>query len=264
MSEWIVSNIPSWLLLSGLLVLIAGGAVLIQFCIRHWFPEFMADMSNDSINFSFRAISLVYAVFIGFVVSAMWAQINSADAEVRHEGTAGVALARDLTVFDKADSDRIRQSQLEYQRTVVAEWPMAARGRSSPETDSALRRLYTAYQGVQPRSDTERILLTNSFNNLDKLSQSRTERILEARTNTGPPPSLWAVILITSGLVLGLVIVHRADTPAIDYAMVVLVCVVVAAQMFLVLELSHPYIGEIATSPEPLLEVIHVLSPSSA
>lgn len=75
---------------------------------------------------------------------------------------------------------------------------------------------------------------------------------------------MWAVILITSGLVIGLVIVHRGDTPTIDYAMVAIVGVLVAAQLFLVLELSHPYLGEIPASPEPLFEVIRTVSPPPA
>lgn len=104
-------------------------------------PRVHGGGSNDSINFAFRAISVVYAIFLGFIVSALWSQITSADAEVRLEGAAGVQLASDLTAFDKADSDRIRQSLLEYQRAAVAEWPMAATDLSSPEVDDALRRL---------------------------------------------------------------------------------------------------------------------------
>ena len=46
--------------------------------------------------------------------------------------------------------------------------------------------------------------------------------------------------------------------------LVAAVGVLVAAQLFLILQLSHPYVGEIATSPEPLREVINVLSPSPA
>jgi hypothetical protein len=42
--------------------------------------------------------------------------------------------------------------------------------------------------------------------------------------------------------------------------MVVILGVLVGAQLFLVLELSHPFMGEIGTSPEPLREVIRVLS----
>jgi hypothetical protein len=43
-------------------------------------------------------------------------------------------------------------------------------------------------------------------------------------------------------------------------AVVATVGVLVAANLFLVLELANPFIGQIATSPEPLHEVIRVLS----
>jgi hypothetical protein len=42
--------------------------------------------------------------------------------------------------------------------------------------------------------------------------------------------------------------------------MVAILGVLVGAQLFLVLELSHPFIGEIATSSQPLHEVIDVLT----
>jgi hypothetical protein len=96
------------------------------------------------------------------------------------------------------------------------------------------------------------------------MSQARTERVLQARTDIGPPWSLWAVIFLTSGLLLGCAIVYGVEKPAMHYTMVATLGMLVAAELFLVVELSHPYIGEIATSPEPLREVIHVLSPSPA
>jgi hypothetical protein len=45
--------------------------------------------------------------------------------------------------------------------------------------------------------------------------------------------------------------------------MVATVSALVAANLFLVVQLSHPYIGEIGTSPEPLREVIRVLTEPS-
>ncbi|MDT5052984.1 MAG: hypothetical protein QOF66_1350, partial [Mycobacterium sp.] len=44
------------------------------------------------------------------------------------------------------------------------------------------------------------------------------------------------------------------------YALVATVGVLLATDLFLVLELAHPYIGDTATSPEPLDAVIQVLS----
>jgi Protein of unknown function (DUF4239) len=263
-SHWLASNVPSWLLMLGLIVLVAGGAVLIQSYVRHRFPGLKGDQHNDATKFAFGVVGFVFAFFVGFVVSAMWGQINSADGKSRTEGAAGVQLARDLTVFDKADSDRIRQSLLEYERAALAEWPVAARGRSFDEAENALARLYTAYEEVQPRTDTQTKFLATSFTNLDKMSQARTERVLQARTDVGPPWSLWAVIFLTSGLLLGCAIVYGVEKPTMHYTMVAVLGVLVAAELFLVVELSHPFIGEIATSPEPLREVIQVLSPSPA
>ncbi len=104
MSQWLVSNLPSWLLLLGLAVLIAGGAVLVQFLVRRRFPGLRGEEHNDVTKFAFGVVGFVFAFFIGFVVSAMWGQINAADGRARIEGAAGVQLARDLTVFDKPDS----------------------------------------------------------------------------------------------------------------------------------------------------------------
>jgi hypothetical protein len=258
-SLWIVSDVPAGLLLLSLVVLIAGGAVLIQRYIRHRFPRLAQGAHNDATTFAFGVIALVYAFFIGFVVSAMWGQTNDAEDKVGAEGAAGVQLARALTGFDKADSDRIRQSLLAYERAVQDEWPAAASGHFSPEADDALLRVHTAYEEVQPRTDAQKALLYRSFINLDTVGKSRTERVLMAQTDKGPPWPLWTVILLTSGLVLGCAVIYGVEQPA-HYPMVVTVGVLVAAQLFLVVELSHPFIGTVAATPEPLQEVIQVLS----
>lgn len=260
MSRWILTNVPMGLTFLGFIVLIAGGAVLVLMYVRHRFPQLKGDEHNDTIRFAFGVVGFVFAFFTGFVASAMWGQINSADAWARSEGAAAVQMARDLRVFDKADSDRIQQSLIDYERAAITEWPIAANGDAFPEADSALSRLYRAYEQVQPRTDPQKTLLATSFTNLDKISQARTERVLQARTDTGPPGALWAVIFMTSGLLLGCAIVYGVKKPTLHYTMVATVGVLVAANLFLVLELSFPFVGKIATSPEPLRDVIRFLS----
>jgi hypothetical protein len=264
LSRWLVSNLPSWLLLLVIVVVIAGAAVLVQLFVRRRFPQLRGDEHNDVTKFAFGVVGFVFAFFIGFVVSAMWGQINDADGRARGEGTAGVQLATDLRVFDKADSDRIRKSLLEFEEAAVTEWAEVADGRSYPQADEALSRLNSAYDQVQARTDAQKARLAASYANLDSLSQARAERVLQARTDIGPPWSLWAVIFLTSALLLGGAIIYGVDKPARHIAMVAILGVLVGAQLFLVLELSHPFIGEIGTSPEPLREVVHVLTSNPA
>ena len=90
MSRWLVINVPSLLILLGIIVVVAGGAVLIQLFVRRRFPGLRSDEHNDATRFAFGVVGFVFAFFVGFVVSAMWGQINNADGKTRIEGAAGV------------------------------------------------------------------------------------------------------------------------------------------------------------------------------
>jgi hypothetical protein len=67
-----VSYIPAWLLLVVLIVLVLGGAMLVQKYVRRRFPALTGDEHNDLTKFTYGFIGFVYAFFIGFVVSSMW------------------------------------------------------------------------------------------------------------------------------------------------------------------------------------------------
>ena len=229
MSRWLVSNVPSGLLLLGLVVLVTGGALLLLFCVRHKFPQLEEGKQNHVTVFAFSFIGFMFAILVTFFSNSLWGQINDSDAKARTEGATGLQLAGDLTVFDKADSDRIRQSLLEYERAAIAEWPEAASGRSFPEADNVLARLDTAYRQVQPHNDIQTKALDTSLSNLDSIRQARGERVLQARMDIGPPWSLWVIVLLTSVMVLGCAIIYGVEKPAIHYAMVTTVGVLEAA-----------------------------------
>ena len=259
MSWWIVNYIPSWVLLTGLILLIAGGAALLQRYVRRRFPVLKGDAHNDVTKFTYGFIGFVYAFFIGFVVSSMWGQNNAADGNARAEGAAAAQMARDAVVFDVADKDRIRQSLVTYERAAITEWPQAG-NRRSPDVDTALARVYQAYEGVAAKTDNQKTLLATSYSNLDKISQARTVRLLTAREDAGLPWPFWAVILLTSSMVLGTVIIYGVEKPVLHYPMVAIVAVIIATNLFLVVELSHPYVGAVSTSPDPLQEAVAVLT----
>lgn len=259
MSGWIVSHIPPGLLLVGLIVVIAGGAMLLVMWVRRQFPALTRDEHNDVTKFTYSFIGFIYAFFIGFIVSSMWGEINTADANARTEGAAAVEMARDLGVFEKADADRIRQSLLGYERAAIAEWESGS-GTRSPAADAALTELSAAYRQVAATTDSRKSLLATSYANLDKISQARTVRLLTAREDTGPPWPLWAVIFLTSAMVLGTVVIYGVEKASMHYPMVAIVGLIVATNLFLILELSHPFIGGVSTSSDPLYEVVSVLT----
>ncbi|MFI1156859.1 hypothetical protein [Streptomyces sioyaensis] len=260
MARWIVMNFPPVLLLAGLIVVIGGATAVVQVIVRHRFPRLRQGKHNEIAQFLFPVVAVVYGFLMGFMVLALWGQVNSADQTTRTEGAAAVQLARGLDVFSEAESARIRQSLLEYGRAAVAEWPRAAVGRTTPEAENALNRLHRSYEDIKPHNDSQRAFLTGSLASLRELTGTRTARLLQARTNTGPPVSLWMVIFLNTGLVLGFSVIFGSEQTQMHYGMVAAVSVLVAANLFLVTELAYPYLGELSSSPEPLNAVIQVLS----
>jgi hypothetical protein len=242
-----------------LIAVIAGGAALIQRYVRRRFPVLKGDAHNDGTKFTYGFIGFFYAFFIGFVVNSMWGQNNAADADARAEGAAAVQMARDAVVFEAPDRIRIRQSLLAYEQAAIAEWPETPNRRSA-DAETALARLSKDYEAVAVKTDAQKTLLSASFSNLDKIGQARTVRLLTAREDAGLPWSLWAVIFLTSAMVLGIVIVYGVENPTLHYAMVAIVAVIVATNFSLILQLAQPYVGDVSTTSDPLQEVVTVLS----
>ncbi len=261
MTRWLVGNVPAGLLLAVLIVLIAGGAVLAQRHIRRRFPGLRTDEHNDVIKFTYGFVGFVYAFFVGFIVSAMWGQINVAEGKAYDEGAAGVQLAREAMVFEAADRDRIREALLSYENAAIAEWSRVDDG-SSPEGDRALAGLYIAYEQIQVRTDAQKELLTRSFVNLDQMSQARSVRLITAWEDRGMPWPIWAVVFITSAMVLGTAVIYGVERARLHYPMVAVVGTVVAINFFLIIQLTHPFMGAISVSDKPLREVVHVLTDS--
>ncbi|MFI5521918.1 hypothetical protein ACIBAA_11450, partial [Streptomyces platensis] len=116
MTRWIVINVPSWLLLVGLVVGVAGGTAAVQAFVRRRFPGLERGEHNEIAQFLFPVVAVVYGFLIGFIVLALWGQVNTADQTTRSEGALAVQMARGLEVLGGAERARIRQGLLEYGR----------------------------------------------------------------------------------------------------------------------------------------------------
>ncbi|WP_445168866.1 bestrophin-like domain [Mycolicibacterium sp. Dal123E01] len=258
MVAWIVGHIPPAALLFGLVVIIAGAAMLLANWVRRRFPALTSEEHNDVTKFTYTFIGFIYAFLIGFIASSMWGQISTTDANARAEGAVAIEMARDLDSFGKPDSDRIRQSLLAYEKAAIAEWENSPDTRS-PAADAALAQLAESYHQVNATTDNQKSLLAKADANLDKISQARTIRLFTAREDTGPPWPLWAIIYMTSAMVLGTVVIYGVEKPGMHYPMVGVVGVIVATNLFIIFEASHPFLGGISTTPDPLYQVVAYL-----
>jgi len=258
MSRWIDGHVPPWFLLIVLLVGTTGGAVYIQRFVRRRRKVLADESRNDAVRFAYGFIGLFYTFFIGVLVSAMWTTTTTAYTNSRAEGALVVQLAMDIRAFDTADRERIRHGLLEYGQSAIDEWNQVD-GIRLPGTDAALNRLYEAYEQTNATTDAQKAMLTTSLANLDTLSQARTVRLLTASEDDGLGWALWLVILLISASLVGTAIVYGVEDPTMHYPMVAIVGLIVAANLFIIVELAYPYVGAMSAEPDGLQEAIQLL-----
>lgn len=129
--------------------------------------------------------------------------------------------------------------------------PLASRGEASPQADLALKQLYQTIREVPASDPIQQDFRSTTIGNLETMSTSRTQRLMQAKNHQGANWPLWLVVLVTSGLVLGAAITYGVESSRLHHAIVLTVSVLVAVNIFLVLDLSYPYLGDISTPPIP-------------
>ncbi|OBA99256.1 hypothetical protein A5662_15465 [Mycobacteriaceae bacterium 1482268.1] len=243
MSRWLVTHIPSWWLLIALVVGIVGVAIGVQTLLRRRFPKVTEGKQNDVLVFGFAVVGVVYAIIMGFLISVLWGEVTHASNLAQTEGSYAIQMARYTEAFDEPVRSRLREDLLEYQRALLVEFDEVSRGGKLFTAEGALERLRATYAEIQPRDDIQRAALAGSLDSLKETTLDRTQRVLIAEEDVGPPPAIWTVIILTSTLVLAFAIFFGEAQARMHTLIVATIGVLVAGNIFLVMELAYPYLG---------------------
>ncbi|MEO3760992.1 hypothetical protein ABGB19_22250 [Mycobacterium sp. B14F4] len=106
---------------------------------------------------------------------------------MRAEGAAAIQITGELDAFADADARRIKERLPAYEQAAFDEWPRAIDGHAAPQADTALADLRSTLDDIRPADDRQRTVQGSALDSVKQIGSSRTERIVMARTNTGPP-----------------------------------------------------------------------------
>jgi len=226
-----------------LIVGIVGVAIGLQILLRRWFPQVTEGKQNDVLIFGFAVVGIVYAIIMGFLISVLWGEVSHASDLAQTEGSQAVQMARYTAAFDEPMRGRLRHDLLAYQDAVLREFDELSKGGRSFTAEDALARLSATYTEIQPRDDNQRAALADSLESLKETTVARTRRVLIAEEDVGPPLAVWTVIILTSTLVLAFAVFFGEAQARMHTLIVATIAVLVAGNLFLIIELAYPYLG---------------------
>jgi hypothetical protein len=241
-------DLPDWLM--G--VCIVGAIVLLSFAFYFpahtaWRRPFSDDEKNAAMT-ALQVIATINSLLLAFVAVSVWQSFDEADAAVVHEANTVSQLARDLAVFDSAQSLDARRTLREYAEMVVTvEWRDMGRGESNAQAWDAFDQIYVAVGTLEPDTPRREALLPEIWTRANDLLDHRRTRIHTSESEV--PTTLWMVVLIGTALTIGTTVV--LSPTRFNLWTIGLLAASMGLVFYLVVTMDRPFAGERNIGPEP-------------
>ena len=230
---------------------IAFAAIVVRL-VRGIVRKHVAEGHNDVLVPIFLTAGTIYAVFLAFLVVAVWETYDAAHANVAEEASTLATLYRASTGMEKASGDEVRRLVREYTETVIKdEWSIqAATGGASPKARAAALEMYRSFGRIPLNvRQSDALIDQTALQLVSQVQTDRNRRTLEA----GESLSLIMWIATIGG---GLVVLALCSLLYMDRAWPQMLATGVMTGLFAMLLvvtflLSRPFEGPMALQPEP-------------
>ncbi|HMQ69443.1 MAG TPA: DUF4239 domain-containing protein [Ignavibacteria bacterium] len=207
-------------------------------------------------GFLFNALGLIYAVLIAFVVYASWQEYNTAQEICDKEANLMLDLYLNVDGLPEQYRTQIKENVILYLRKVIDDdWPLLDEDKRNPETRQILLDIWKIYVNMDSLdTEKEKIFYTVSVSRLDEITEYSRLRILSGQNHI--PVVIWTVILIGAFTSVGFSLFFGTRNVKVQAAMTSLFALTNAIIIVLILNLDHPYTGDIKIRPDPFEEVL--------
>jgi hypothetical protein len=200
-------------------------------------------------------------VLLGLVVVATWEQFQTAGNTANREADE-LAEPEELGHrLPQTEGHRLQELARSYARVVVDdEWPLVARGESSPRARALIDEIRLTVQNMNPETDVELVLYEQGLERVHDLADARKDRLVEARE--GIPVILWVVLVVGAIVTVGFTYLFGMDSTTTHTLMVAALALVIGLVLFTIGSLEYPFSGDVRLSPEAFELVLKIFATS--
>jgi hypothetical protein len=251
-------NLPLWLV--GLLII--GGAMLLavgcMLALRPLIRRSVQEGHNDVAGYVFAVVGTLYAVLLAFLVFAVWNQYQTAQDTASNESASIGALYRNVQIFPQPVRGGLSGEIRSFVRSVIAdEWPALAHGHSSLTTRHDLNRIYLTFRQIQPRTNQETQTYAAALRALDDASQQRVLLIQESASSL--QTILWFVLILAAIITICFSFLFFMENIWVQGFITISLTGVIAAVLFLLVVLDHPFAGAERISPADFVTLLQTI-----
>jgi hypothetical protein len=201
-------------------------------------------------------LGILFGLFVAFTAAQVWSDNDHASAAVNREASALKTVLVLADTFPGEPQARLRTLIRGYiEDTANREWPMMARHSATlivspaPLTEALQQTL-----ALSPNNPGQQIAQREIASSLENALDARRQRILVSRSHVNF--AKWACLLLQAACALFAIAVVHSDNRLASTISLAVFATGIAASVLLILAHDEPFQGQIAVSPEPLLQVM--------
>ena len=226
----------------------AFGAVGLHYLVLRRFNSELLAQQNEVAGFIYSAISVTYAVVLGFVVVIAWQKYGDVENDVGTEAAAVFDLYHLTVAFPEPAGRRIRTTLAEYANDVVhREWPEMAHGRLALTAAAELERAARDIETFRPTDAAQQDAHQLAMQELVRIFDARRRRILA--TVPAVPPVLWFALVAGASATLGFTFFFGLRNRIVQLVMTALLAALIAVMFVAIKEFNTPFRGANAITP---------------
>ncbi|TDW26696.1 hypothetical protein EV128_11326 [Rhizobium azibense] len=238
--------------LGALVFICLFGASLIGILIRNRLPAHHLDSeSKDVIRLSTAVVGTLSALALGLLIASANNVYNNAEAELRTSVARLLLLDRVLAHYGPETADARSRLQLLVENKLVQGWGTAAEraGIEPYDENQGIEPVQGELRNLVPATEPQRLLQARALEISGLLAEAHW-MFVESSSEGLPTAFLVILVFWLAWLFLTFGLQAPANSTVIG---VMLVCSLsVAAAIFLVVDMAHPYLGVIYVSDGPL------------
>jgi Protein of unknown function (DUF4239) len=237
--------IPIVAVLGTILFAILGVLAARRFVHRH-----VAEGHNDVLVPIFLTAGTIYAVFLAFLVVAVWESYDAAHANMEDEAASLATLYRSSTGMEPHSGDEMRHLIREYTEAVVNdEWKTQATTGASPKARTAALEMYRMFARIEPSvRQTDVAIEEAALQLVSQVLADRNKRALQASESL--PAVMWVASIGSGFLVLILSFLLYMDRRWPQILATSVMATMIAMLLAVTFVLNRPFVGGMALQPE--------------
>lgn len=202
---------------------------------------------NEAVGYIFAILGGFYGLLLGFVVFLVWDSLNGAQADSSREGSAAIALYRDINYFPSQQQiAQVKAAYLDYVHAVIDyDFPdMEAMKPLDKNSRTAFNKVFL----LVGKLDMNDAYSGQMFRQLNELSMYRSLRQLDASSSI--PLEIWIPLLLGAAIILVFAILLDVESLRLHLSVNGLLGAFLGLVIFIIILLDHPFTGRMKIEPD--------------